>query len=53
MLAEAAARAGKIELAAETYRKLGQEVRTPEGAYFRSRAEALEAQLKSGKQGGG
>lgn len=52
MLAEAAARAGKIALAAETYRKLGQEVRTPEGAYFRSRAEALDAQLKSGTQGG-
>lgn len=47
MLAEAAAKAGKLELAQKTYEKLGQEVKTPEGAYFRSRAEALAARIAS------
>ena len=45
MLAEAAARAGKTELAYKTYLGLAEEVKTPEGAYFRSRAEALGATL--------
>lgn len=45
MLAEAASRAGKTELAYKTYLGLAEEVKTPEGAYFRSRAEALAAQL--------
>lgn len=41
MLAEAAAAAGNKELAIKTYEWLGNEVKTPEGSYFRSRAEAL------------
>lgn len=45
MLAEAASRAGKTELAYKTYLGLAQEVKTPEGAYFRSRADALKAEL--------
>ncbi|MBD5646144.1 MAG: tetratricopeptide repeat protein [Desulfovibrio sp.] len=45
MLAEAASRAGKTELAYKTYLGLAEEVKTPEGAYFRSRAEALAAKL--------
>lgn len=44
MLAEAAARAGKKDLAIKTYEKLAKEVKTPEAAYFKSRAEALSAQ---------
>lgn len=47
MLAEAASKAGKLELAQQTYQKLADEVKTPEAAYFKSRAEALKAQLAS------
>lgn len=45
MLAEAASRAGQTELAARTYRSLAEEVKTPEAAYFRARADALAAEL--------
>lgn len=45
MLAEAASRAGKTELAYKTYLGLAEEVKTPEAAYFRSRANALAAEL--------
>lgn len=45
MLAEAATRAGKTELAYKTYLGLAEEVKTPEAAYFRSRANALGAEL--------
>ena len=47
MLAEAAYRAGKLELARQTYARLGQELTTPEAAYFRNRAEAIAAELTS------
>lgn len=49
MLAEAAARAGKTGLAYKTYLGLAEEVKTPQGAYFRSRANALEAELSKAK----
>lgn len=45
MLAEAAYRAGKLELAQQTYKKLGEELTTPEGAYFRSRAGQIAAEM--------
>lgn len=48
MLAEAAYRAGNLELAQKTYQKLGEELSTPEAAYFRSRAEALTRELAQG-----
>ena len=51
MLAEAASRAGKTELAYKTYLGLAEEVKTPEGAYFRSRAEALAAKLGKAPDG--
>ena len=47
MLAETAYRAGKLELARQTYARLGQELTTPEAAYFRNRAEAIAAELTS------
>ena len=47
MLAEAAYRAGKIQLACETYEGLAATVKTPEAAYFKSRAEALRKELDS------
>ena len=50
MLAEAAFRAGKKELAMQTYASLAKEVKTPEAAYFKSRAEELEQELKSAAQ---
>lgn len=46
MLAEAAYRAGKLDLAQKTYKKLGEELTTPEAAYFRNRAEAIGAELQ-------
>ena len=49
MLAEAAARAGKTELAMKTYESLASEVKTPEAAYFRSRAESLARELDASK----
>lgn len=45
MLAEAAYRAGQLELAQKTYQRLAETITTPEGAYFRSRAEALAEEL--------
>ena len=51
MLAEAAFRAGKKELALQTYESLAREVKTPEGAYFKSRAEALARELGEAGQG--
>lgn len=45
MLAEAASRAGKLDLARQTYQKLADELKTPEAAYFRSRAEELKEAL--------
>lgn len=47
MLAEAAAKAGKTELALKTYESLAREVKTPEGAYFKSRAAALAKELQA------
>lgn len=46
MLAEAAAHAGKPELAISTYESLANDIKTPEAAYFRARAEALKAQME-------
>lgn len=45
MLAEAAFRSGKIELAYKTYENLAATVKTPESRYFKSRAEALKIEL--------
>lgn len=45
MLAEAANRAGKLDLAQKTYQKLADALKTPEAAYFKSRAEELKAAL--------
>lgn len=45
MLAEAAAKAGKPELALKVYENLAATVKTPEAAYFRSRAEALKQEI--------
>lgn len=45
MLAEAAYRAGRLELAQATYAKLAKEITTPEADYFRSRAEAIAAEM--------
>lgn len=42
MLAEAASAAGQTELAVETWERLAQGLPGPEGAYFRSRAEAAK-----------
>lgn len=42
MLAEAAAKAGRTELALKTYESLAETVKTPEAAYFKSRADALK-----------
>lgn len=50
MLAEAAAHAGKPELAISTYEALANEVKTPEAAYFRARAEALSKELTSSQK---
>lgn len=50
MLAEAASKAGKTELALKTYQTLAREVKTPEAAYFRSRVEALEKELENAKK---
>lgn len=47
MLAEAAYHAGKLELAQKTYEALGQEMQTPQGAYFRSRAKAIAREIAS------
>lgn len=49
MLAEAASKAGQLELAQKTYAALASEVKTPESAYFRSRAEALAAEIAARK----
>ena len=43
ILAEAAAASGYRELAVKTYEWLASDAKTPEGAYFKSRAEALAA----------
>ncbi len=51
MLAEAAAHAGKPELAIKTYEALANEIKTPESAYFRARAEAIAADMKKDKAG--
>lgn len=51
MLAEAAFKAGKPELARKTYMELANEVKTPEGAYFRSRADAIARELNPNKDG--
>lgn len=54
MLAEAAEAAGDMPLAIRTYQELGAQVRTAEGAYYRSRADELEnAAKKSGLSQGG
>lgn len=45
MLVEAASRAGKTEIAYQTYRNLAEEMKMPQAAYFRSRADALAAEL--------
>lgn len=50
MLAEAASKAGQLELAQKTYAALAAGAKTPEAAYFHSRAEALAAQLAAPKQ---
>lgn len=49
MLAEAAAKAGQPDLALKTYRELAQEIKAPEAAYFRSRADAIAAELEANK----
>lgn len=49
MLAEAAARAGDLELAIKTYTMLADEIKTPEGGYFRARATALANDLATRK----
>lgn len=49
MLAEAASRAGQLELAQKTYQKLAEEVKTPEAAYFHSRADAIANELATQK----
>lgn len=49
MLAEAASKAGKKDLALKTYESLAKEVKTPEAAYFKSRAEALAEEMETGK----
>lgn len=49
MLAEAASKAGKLDIAQKTYQKLAEEVKTPEATYFRSRADALAAELATQK----
>lgn len=45
MLAEAAFKAGKTELALKTYENLAATVKTPEARYFKSRAEAIKNEL--------
>ncbi len=45
MLAEAAAKAGQPQLAYQTYENLASTVKTPEAAYFKSRAEALKKEI--------
>lgn len=50
MLAEAAAKAGQPELAYKTYEDLAATVKTPEAAYFKSRAEAIKKELASSSQ---
>lgn len=47
MLAEAAFRSGKTELALKTYENLASTVKTPEAAYFKSRVEALKKELNA------
>lgn len=49
MLAEAAARAGNPQLALETYQSLADELKTPEAAYFRSRAKTISQELAARK----
>lgn len=48
MLATAAEKAGKPELALKTWRELAEEINTPEKAYFQSRANELARQMQSG-----
>lgn len=45
MLAESAYYAGKLDLARKTYTKLAGEEKTPESAYFLSRAEAIAKEM--------
>lgn len=52
MTAEAAANAGKLELAREIYAKLAQDSSAPESAYFQSRSESLAAQITAQKPKG-
>lgn len=52
MLAEAASKAGKLDLAQKTYQALATEVKTPEAAYFRSRAEALAKEMAQKSEAG-
>lgn len=48
MLAEAASKAGKPELALKIYENLAATIKTPEAAYFRSRADALKQEIEKG-----
>lgn len=52
MLAETAARAGKLELARNIYQKLANEFQTEESAYYQKRADALTEKLAAGKAAG-
>lgn len=52
MLAEAAARAGKLDLARNIYQKLATEFQTEESAYFQKRADVLAEELAAGKRAG-
>lgn len=48
MLAEAASKAGKPELALKIYENLAATIKTPEAAYFRSRADSLKQEIEKG-----
>lgn len=50
MLAEAAVKTGNLELAQKTYGELANIDPAGEGAYYRSRAEAIGERIKSGKK---
>lgn len=49
MLAEAAYKTGNLQLAMDTWRKLGDETGTPQGAYFKKRADEIAAEIAAQK----
>lgn len=49
MLAEAAYRTGNKQLAVETYRKLGEEANSPQGAYFKKMADEIAGEIAGKK----